>query len=107
MMTRDPLEVPCLTEKYWATFEDLPGIHLARTLTTVREHASKHPLPRVGSLALDERLKVEEDNVRASASPRRGPCWRRRWPGDSVGRGLVPGRETTGNTDAWYLRARL
>jgi 3-oxoisoapionate decarboxylase len=64
MMTRDPLEVPCLTEKYWATFEDLPGIHLARTLTTVREHASKHPLPRVGSLALDERLKVEEDNAR-------------------------------------------
>ncbi len=64
MMTRDPLEVPCLTEKYWATFEGLPGIYLARTLTMVRAHASKHPLPRVGSLALDERLKVEEDNAR-------------------------------------------
>jgi 3-oxoisoapionate decarboxylase len=64
MMTRDPLEVPCLTEKYWATFEDLPGIYLARTLTMVRAHALKHPLPRVGLLALDERLKVEEDNAR-------------------------------------------
>ena len=32
MITRDPLEVPCLTEKYWSTFDDVNGVHLARTL---------------------------------------------------------------------------
>ena len=26
MITRDPLEIPCLTENYWATFEGVPGI---------------------------------------------------------------------------------
>ena len=30
MITRDPLEVPCLTDRYWATLPDLPGRHLAR-----------------------------------------------------------------------------
>ena len=38
MITRDPLKVPCLTERYWATFPDLPGRHLARTLSLVRDH---------------------------------------------------------------------
>ena len=34
MITRDPLKVPCLTERYWATFPDLPGRHLAHTSRT-------------------------------------------------------------------------
>src|SRR5262249_18069033 len=38
MITRDPLKVPCLAPKYWATFADLPGRHLARTLALVRKH---------------------------------------------------------------------
>jgi hypothetical protein len=33
MITRDPLEVPCLTDKYWATFDDVNGICLARLLS--------------------------------------------------------------------------
>ena len=53
MITRDPLKVPCLTEKYWATFADLPGRHLARTLALVRAHAAKHPLPRISGLSPD------------------------------------------------------
>jgi sugar phosphate isomerase/epimerase len=64
MITRDPLQVPCLTEKYWATFESLPGLHLARALTMVRTHAAKRPLPRVGGLTAEEKLKVEDENVR-------------------------------------------
>lgn len=36
MITRDPREIPCLTEKYWATCDDLNGVHLARTLSQVR-----------------------------------------------------------------------
>ena len=33
MITRDPLEVPCLTDKYWATFDEVNGAALARTLS--------------------------------------------------------------------------
>ena len=35
-LMRDPLKVPVLTEKYWATFPDVPGSDLARTLRVVR-----------------------------------------------------------------------
>ena len=64
MITRDPLKVPCLTEKYWATFEAVPGRDLARMLRLVRAKAAKQPLPRLTGLSPDERLKVEDDNNR-------------------------------------------
>ena len=64
MITRDPLEVPCLTPKYWATFEDLPGKHLARSLTMVRDHPPKRALPRVAGLSREAQMQAEEDNVR-------------------------------------------
>jgi sugar phosphate isomerase/epimerase len=64
MITRDPLRVPCLTPKYWATFEDLPGRHLARALTWVRRNKSPQPLPRVSGLPPEQRLALEEKNVR-------------------------------------------
>ena len=50
MITRDPLKVPCLTQSYWATFPDLPGRHLARTLSLVRDHPPSEPLPRISPL---------------------------------------------------------
>jgi sugar phosphate isomerase/epimerase len=64
MMTRDPLKVPCLTRKYWATFADLPGRHLADTLAMVRAKAAKQPLPRINGFSVEEKLKLEDDNVR-------------------------------------------
>jgi hypothetical protein len=64
MITRDPLEVPCLKEPYWATFPDLPGRHLARTLSFVRQHAAAQGLPRISGLPIEAQLRVEEDNVR-------------------------------------------
>ncbi len=64
MITRDPLEVPCLTPKYWATSEDLPARHLARSLKTVRDHPPKRPLPRVAGLSREEQFKAEDENVR-------------------------------------------
>jgi sugar phosphate isomerase/epimerase len=64
MITRDPLKVPCLKESYWATFPDLPGRHLAHTLTLVRDHPPNHPLPRISHLPHEEQLRAEEDNVR-------------------------------------------
>lgn len=64
MITRDPLKVPCLTKKYWATFPDLPGRHLVDTLAMVRSNRPKQPLPRFSELSKDEKIKLEDDNVR-------------------------------------------
>ncbi len=64
MITRDPLDVPCLREPYWATFPDLPARHLARTLSLVRDHPPSAPLPRITPLTEKERLRIEEENVR-------------------------------------------
>lgn len=65
MATRDSLEVPCLTEKYWATFEDVPGSDLARTLRYVRANASpKQILPKVNHLPMDKLVKIEEANIK-------------------------------------------
>jgi sugar phosphate isomerase/epimerase len=66
MITRDPLQVPCLGKKYWATFESLPARELARSLAMVRDKAWKKPLPRISDLSLDDKLAREDDNVRLS-----------------------------------------
>ena len=42
MITRDPLEVPCLTEKYWSTFDDVNGVHLARMLGSSARTSRRH-----------------------------------------------------------------
>ena len=65
VITRDPLKVPCLTEKYWATLADVPGTDLARTLRIVRAHSQK-TLPRVSELPSSERAEFEEQNIRQS-----------------------------------------
>jgi sugar phosphate isomerase/epimerase len=63
MITRDPLRVPCLTDKYWAT-ASASGRDLARTLTMARKH--KHALPRVSDREPKEQIAIEEENVRKS-----------------------------------------
>lgn len=65
MITRDPLQVPCLTQRYWKTFESLPARHLAETLALVRHKAARAPLPRVSDQSPAERLASEDANVRA------------------------------------------
>jgi sugar phosphate isomerase/epimerase len=64
MITRDPLLIPCLTAKYWATLEELSGRRLAEALALVRKHAAREPLPRVSGLGRAEQLQREDDNVR-------------------------------------------
>jgi sugar phosphate isomerase/epimerase len=66
MITRDPLRVPCLTEKYWATSADVSGRALARALALVRRHKPGRPLPRVSERSPAEQLAIEEENVRKS-----------------------------------------
>jgi sugar phosphate isomerase/epimerase len=58
LITREPLKVPCLTEKYWTTFPTLPGAQLARTLRFVRAHQTESltaadSLPPVGREAVN------------------------------------------------------
>lgn len=64
MMTRDPLKIPCLTPKYWATLEHISGRRLADMLALVRAKATKKPLPRIGVLNKKEQLQREDENVR-------------------------------------------
>jgi len=64
MITRDPLRVPCLAPKYWATMDAVGGRQLAQALAMVRKHKAAAPLPVVGKLTLAERLDAEEANIR-------------------------------------------
>jgi hypothetical protein len=61
MLTRDPLRIPCLTEKYWVTFPQRNGHYLARTLALVRDHKPRQPLPRITGLDRDAQLRLEMD----------------------------------------------
>jgi sugar phosphate isomerase/epimerase len=63
MITRDPLEVPCVTDKYWATFDDVNGIALARALSRIRANPLKAPLPRTNGLSVEERFALERQLV--------------------------------------------
>ena len=64
MITRDPLRIPCLTDKYWVTFPERNGVYLARTLAFMREHPPREPLPHVSGLEESARRQQEEDNVK-------------------------------------------
>jgi sugar phosphate isomerase/epimerase len=66
MITRDPLKVPCLTPRYWATLENVPGRRLAEMIALVRAKAGRKPLPRVSELSKEQQLQREDDNVRES-----------------------------------------
>jgi sugar phosphate isomerase/epimerase len=65
MITRNPLEIPCLTEKYWVTFPERNGWYLAKTLVMVRNASRRiEPLPRIDRLNPAAQLRLEEDNVK-------------------------------------------
>ena len=65
LITRDPLKVPCLTEKFWSTMPQVSGNDLARTLRFVREHPAKS-VQEVGSLSLERQVDLEDANIAAS-----------------------------------------
>ncbi|MCU0914819.1 MAG: sugar phosphate isomerase/epimerase [Planctomycetes bacterium] len=66
MIPRDPLKVPVLTPKYWATMPDVPATDLARTLGTIKARAPHEPLPRVGALPLEQQVQCEQRMVQDS-----------------------------------------
>ena len=63
MITRDPLEIPCFTDKYWATLGEINGHRLASTLALVKSHQTDDPLPKVRGLTHDAKLAYEETNI--------------------------------------------
>lgn len=63
MITRDPLKVPCLSDKYWASFAEHGGLRLARTLRFVETHKRAKPLPRISHLRHEQQLDAEDQNV--------------------------------------------
>lgn len=65
LITRDALEIPCLTEKYWSTMPTVDGTDLARTLRFVREHPATD-IQQVSSLPLEKQVELEDTNIAAS-----------------------------------------
>ena len=63
MITRDPLEIPCLEESYWTTFEQPSAQELAKILRLVRDQSFSGSLPYVKDLNQEQRLAFEEENV--------------------------------------------
>jgi len=63
MITRDPLSVPCVTDRYWATFGDVCGLALARALARVRAYTPRFPLPRISGLSPEARYALEVELV--------------------------------------------
>jgi len=72
MITRDPLRVPCLTKKYWATLGHVSGSVLAEALARVRHHSFPRPLPTVSALDHRAQLNAEAANVTASLAYAQG-----------------------------------
>jgi len=67
MMTRDPLPVPYLTERYWVGFDAAARRpqRLRAFEARVLSQAWAHPLPRITGLAPAAQVEAEDANVRA------------------------------------------
>ncbi len=63
MITRNPLKVPCFTDKYWATFEKLPAFEMISAVKWVRDHQSPTALPSIDGLSDEQKLLFEEQNI--------------------------------------------
>lgn len=66
MITRDPLSIPCLNDRYWITMQRVPGTDLAQTLAWVRKSAKKEALLKVTPLSVEQQVAIEDRNVRES-----------------------------------------
>ena len=60
MMSRNPLKVPCLTDKYWATFPHRSGRYLSRALAMVKQKGRK--LHDMTDMSQQEKLDFERKN---------------------------------------------
>ncbi|TAE32589.1 MAG: twin-arginine translocation signal domain-containing protein [Cytophagales bacterium] len=63
MITRDPLEIPCLKPDYWSTMGTVPGSDLANILRYLDRKGQPNPLPRMAGLNPEQKLAIEEQNI--------------------------------------------
>ncbi len=64
MITRNPLRVPVLTDKYWETFPERSGRYLARALRMVQSNKPRKPLPTMEGRDAAAQIAYENDNVK-------------------------------------------
>jgi 3-oxoisoapionate decarboxylase len=64
MITRDPLKVPYLDDKYWVTYEKRDNAKVEKFKSSILSKASRTPLPKVSGMSSQRMLAVEDDNVR-------------------------------------------
>lgn len=62
IITRDPLKVPVLADKYWVTWPDRGGKFLADTIRLVNANQSEKPLPIVSTQSPEAKAQAEESN---------------------------------------------
>lgn len=63
MITRDPLEIPCISAGYWPSMEGVPALDLANTLKMVKDKKAKSPIKKISNLSFEEKLAIEEKNI--------------------------------------------
>lgn len=70
MITRDPLQVPYRTDRFWATFA--PSARRAERVrrfeARVLPHAWPRPLPRLTGLSATAQIAAEDEHIRASVA---------------------------------------
>ncbi|MCW5963484.1 MAG: sugar phosphate isomerase/epimerase [Bryobacterales bacterium] len=67
-ITRNPLKIPCLTDKYWATFPDRRGIDLARMLKLVRASKPRRQLAVPAGVSQEDLRRLETENIELSVA---------------------------------------
>ena len=68
MITRDPLKVPYLSDKYWASYEKRDEGRIEKFKTNILSKAPKKPLPKVSGMSSARMLAIEDDNIRRSVA---------------------------------------
>jgi 3-oxoisoapionate decarboxylase len=68
MITRDPLKVPYLDDKYWASFEKRDDGRIEKFKSQVLSKASSKPLPKISGMSSAQMLATEDDNIRRCVS---------------------------------------
>lgn len=64
MITRDPLKVPYLDDKYWASHEKRDAAKIEKFKASVLSNAWTKPLPKISGMSSQRMLAVEDDNIR-------------------------------------------
>jgi 3-oxoisoapionate decarboxylase len=64
MITRDPLTVPYLDDKYWASHEKRDTARIEKFKSAVLSRAWTKPLPKFSGMSSPRMLAIEDDNIR-------------------------------------------